>query len=576
MSEQDTLLHRQYISRKASKKWYTNHKNEWNKQRKDRQVEAAAEGLVASSHGYVPRDNSIPKSREHSIMPSSSRTKRSANDNQSRGIDPPASKGQLVTVSRGIGIDPPGTLPIHSAIKQRNWAEAHGLLNFPGIDIEAQTACGATPLLMACQAGNVALIQKLVSLGANPHHRNSSGQSAFDLACNHGHTEIAQYLSVHRNCWCDPNAPGKDGIGPRHSACINDLNSAVRLLLDHGADIHDVGGVHGDTPRLDTPLLIATRNGDRQLVKLLLDRGARLSDRDERGRTALHLAALRRYQNPATRERPTDPSGLQTADSQILTMESREELIQDLLARGADLSVLDNDGKTAFDVDRKQNSEVVVQWMQVYSDRVLALEGRFAAHAILRSNFCVKMDRWQDLDTNIGNVDVGTLKVEHFRALLQTFDEDVLRVKDRNGRLPLHVAAKRGAPVEILNRLMFPCAVNVPDHFGSLPIHYACEAKSPLRTIQYLVRKGGAGMLRKPNMEGCLPLHSILKTESTSHQIPFETIQYLVNAYPESLMLRTRHGDLPITMAGASSSLETIFFLMRQRPENINSAIGLA
>lgn len=472
----------------------------------------------------------------------------------------------------------PNNSQIHLAIKQRDWAEAYRLLHLPGIDIEVQTACGETPLLIASYTGNVALIQTLVSLGADPHHRNSSGESALDVACDNGHTELVQYLLVHWKCRCDPNAPGKYGFRPLHSACMNDHNSVVSLLLDHGADVHGVRSVHGDA-RLDTPFLIAVRNGNRSLVKLLLDRGARLCDRDQRGRSALHLAALRRYQTPARREPPTLPSSPRTEDSQISTAfpgyprESRGELIQDLLARGADLSVRDNDGKTAFDVDGKQNFEVVVQWMQAYSDRVLARDGRFAAHAILRSDVCVKMDRWQALHTNIGNMEVGTLRVEHFRALLQTFDEDVLRVRDRNGKLPLHVAAERGAPVEILNRLMFPHAVNIPDVFGSLPIHYACIAKSPLRTIQYLVRKGGADMLRKPNMEGCLPLHSVLKRESTSRQIPFETIQYLVNAYPESLMLRTRNGDLPITMAGTSLSLDTIYFFMRRHPENINSAI---
>lgn len=89
--------------------------------------------------------------------------------------------------------------------------------------------------------------------------------------------------------------------------------AAAERLLAQGADVNAV--------KNGEPLLImAARNGHIQVMKLLLNRGADVNARDDRGRTALMVAA-----------------GL-----------SDPGMVRLLLSKGADVSARGNDGYTAW------------------------------------------------------------------------------------------------------------------------------------------------------------------------------------------------------------------------------------
>jgi ankyrin repeat protein len=97
----------------------------------------------------------------------------------------------------------------------------------------------------------------------------------------------------------------------------------TQLLLDHGADVN---ARYGDGL---TALMWAAGHSDDagtkdvvQVVNLLVDRGAKLDEQDDKGRTALMLAAMLGH----------------TAAAEAL------------LARGADRTLKDKDGKTASDL----------------------------------------------------------------------------------------------------------------------------------------------------------------------------------------------------------------------------------
>jgi len=404
------------------------------------------------------------------------------------------------------------------------------------INLEARTKSGDTPILLASYAGHLAFIRKLVSLGANPRHQNdSTEESALHRACDNGHIDLARYLL---NCRCNPNVADKWGWTALHRVCWLGRHDLAALLLDNGAEIHCARKIDGDTP-----LHIATKSGSRSMIQLLLDRGARIEDRNARGRTPLHLAV-----------------GRQDVGDNV-------GMLQDLLDRNADLSARDEDGKTPLDLSLDMfNGPTFEQLLTSYREKLLVREGRFAAHAILHGAVFAGVVRWHRLNTEI-----GTLTVEHLATLLQHLDPDLFRVRNYCGMLPLHVAAGRGAPVKILERLMYHHASRVPDNFGSLPIHHACSAMSSFESIQYFVKTGGIDTVQKRDNDGCLPLHLLFRNASL-HKPTLAMIKCLAGS--GSLSTRTLSGDLAITLAGASSSLDTINFLIRQGPEIFNTAIA--
>ena len=91
--------------------------------------------------------------------------------------------------------------------------------------------------------------------------------------------------------------------------------------------MHGAGtGAVGQGSCLFAPLHEAARHGHAELVRLLLERGARVNARSGTGRTALHLAAE----------------------------EGHADVVRVLVDSGADVSIRDGRGKTAADRARRE------------------------------------------------------------------------------------------------------------------------------------------------------------------------------------------------------------------------------
>ena len=95
----------------------------------------------------------------------------------------------------------------------------------------------------------------------------------------------------------DVNAQCMDGATALYSAARNGRLECVQMLLEHGADPNLA------TNREVTPLLTVVINAKPQsaaIVEALLQAGAVASARNDRGKTALHLAAKNDLTHAAT------------------------------------------------------------------------------------------------------------------------------------------------------------------------------------------------------------------------------------------------------------------------------------
>jgi ankyrin repeat protein len=98
--------------------------------------------------------------------------------------------------------------------------------------------------------------------------------------------DLLDYLLVHRP---NPVFDELDKVPPFHEACWTGDIQSVKKFLDEGTD------VHLKDPYGQTPLHVAAREHRRDVLRLLLDRGANVRARDHAGATVLDSAFERSF-----------------------------------------------------------------------------------------------------------------------------------------------------------------------------------------------------------------------------------------------------------------------------------------
>ncbi|KAH8432426.1 uncharacterized protein LDX57_010062 [Aspergillus melleus] len=142
-----------------------------------------------------------------------------------------------------------------------------------------------TSFFAACAFGFNDLVQRLSR--AKPElvrMKNAMGATGLHLACEYGHSKIAEALLMHG---ADVNAKDQYGETPLARASINGHIDLVRLLIAHGANAKIQGR------RFGTPLQGAALHGHVEVIVTLLQEGVDLEAEGGQFGTALQAASLR-------------------------------------------------------------------------------------------------------------------------------------------------------------------------------------------------------------------------------------------------------------------------------------------
>ena len=221
-----------------------------------------------------------------------------------------------------------GYTALHHVCREGLTSIVRRLLDAGTLDVNVTTKSGATPIIHAASNGHVEIVQLLMQRGADPYLCNWYG-NALHCAVEGGRAAVVRELVVG---W-GMNVRGEAISGCEYLYCTMARDSAevFEMLVDLGVEIGTGAtrecirpGHTADSAELDA-FLVACNRGCGKIVKLMIRRGwIDVNARSAGGRTALHWAAH----------------------------SHNRAMVEQLVEAGADINARDEKGVSALDLIR--------------------------------------------------------------------------------------------------------------------------------------------------------------------------------------------------------------------------------
>ncbi|XP_044737576.1 ankyrin repeat and sterile alpha motif domain-containing protein 1B-like isoform X2 [Chrysoperla carnea] len=185
-------------------------------------------------------------------------------------------------------VDVKGSSPLHLAAWTGNVDVVRLLLcHGPSVpNVNLTTKDNETALHSAAQYGHAAVVAQLLEHGCDPSIRNSRQETALDLAAQYGRLETVELLIRTHPELIEPMRRAYSSISfshtPLHLASRNGHKSVVEVLLSAGVDVNI-------RTSAGTALHEAALCGKVEVVRTLLDHGVDLNIKDKQDNTVMDL-----------------------------------------------------------------------------------------------------------------------------------------------------------------------------------------------------------------------------------------------------------------------------------------------
>ncbi|KAJ5764963.1 hypothetical protein N7520_004522 [Penicillium odoratum] len=368
--------------------------------------------------------------------------------------------------------------------------------------IRASLNPSKSPVFTACAWGFYDVIQKALSGAFNLDERNYDGDTALAVAANFNHIEITRLLL---ESGADVNSVNSGGYTPLHygSAPWSRESSleVVEILIHHGADV--TKAIEGPINDQWTSLHLATLFGYEDVVRLLLDKGARVNAKTKHGSTALHVVHHK-----------------STTIAQIL------------LEHGADLSLEDENGQTPLQEAAANGGEEMVKFFLRYqgleSDAKKWIQQAQFYNAVLEG----------DEDT------VGLLLENGIDMMM----------KNVRGEYPLHWAIRSGQLGVASLLLQKGADIDAKDQFGWTALILACANRNE-EMMQFLLDNGADINIRTDEMAGG---HTVLSYATAQGEWQLVEMLLRQGASPQSVALDSLRRGIYVSPQEFEKALEIV------------------
>jgi cytohesin len=446
-------------------------------------------------------------------------------------------------------------------------------------------------IVVAYATGNIETINRHLNAGVDANTKFEDDKTLLHEAASDGHKEIAELLISNG---ADVNAKAKRGDSPLHDAARNGHKEIVELLIAKGANVN-LGS--------DSPLHDAARNGHKEIVELLIAKGANVnllrgsysySTPLDKAKNKKEIFDLIRKHGGKTREELKDEvdkliglirdgnvEGVKNALDGVTNVnikgkygltplaqavkESRKEIAELLIAKGADVNEMDRGERTILHQVLLQFSTFVKTPTSVHVEMIeLLIANRANVNAISGSG--------------TGQTPLGLLnKFKINGEFPEGTDSNVFKIekllRDKGGKtgeeLSIHMAARKGDLEAVKRHLADGINVKAKDPhrrllgelLQSTPMHIAARIGHK-EILELLIAKGGD--VNAKEKDGDTPLHGAALRKDFA---------VLLIAKGANVNAKGKYGETPLHRAAKRSPniLKEAVQLLIDKGANVNA-----